>query len=286
MQYVNIHLSVLTGEAFVGCEPTDRATWLCLMAYCCGQENGGVIECCGDWADRRWQQLAKVTKQEVERAAALWRWVDGDLVVNFYPEQAEKEVRSKRRGATIVNRRRWGKKRKSESLSDPLSEGEVANESDPLSVSTRKGKGREGNEKEGKATEIPDEKTVLQFGTEWGGDMARAIPAGIPEGWLLAWYAWRCSPSAGAFPGDWQADLTRRFRGAFLSGDRRARKNGEKTAGVSASVVAVAESQRKAAARAELRELTQELDALQLAGAEIPSEKTERERELRKELSE
>lgn len=286
MEYVNLHRSVLDGAEFVGAEPVERATWLCLLAYCCGQENGGCIECCGDWADRRWQQLAKVTKAEVERAAALWRWVDGDLVVNFYPEDAEKVVRSKRRGGVIGNRRRWGKKRKSESHSESDSDGGSDAPSESDSESIMKGKGMEGNGKEGKATEIPDEKTVLQFGASWSGDMARAIPAGIPEGWLLAWYAWRCSPSAGSFPGDWQADLTRRFRSAFLSGDRRARKNGEKPAAVSASVAAVAESQRKAAARAELRELAQELDALQLAGAEIPSEKTVRERELRKELSE
>ena len=286
MEYLNLHRSVLDGAEFISATPAARSTWLCLLSYCCGQENGGVIEACQLWSDSTWQQVARVKKRDVFNGGGLWRWNGEHLEVSFYPLKSEKSVRAKRNGGAIGNARRWGSESLSESLSeshtDSLSDGEATRHAIPV----KKGKEMEGNEKEGKATEIPDELTVLKFGAEWGGDMARAIPAGIPEGWLLAWYAWRCSPAAGPFPGDWQADLTRRFRSAFLSGDRRARKNGEKTGAVSASVAAVADSQRRAAARAELRELTQELDALQLAGAEIPSEKTARERELRRELSE
>jgi hypothetical protein len=113
----------------------------------------------------------------------------------------------------------------------------------------------------------------------------------IPEGWALSWYAWRCSPAAGPFPIDWIADLTRRFKSGWVNGDPRTRvgieKKREKFGGeVSASVAEIAKQKRRQELNEELRELVDEIESLVQAGAEVPREKTGREREIRKEISE
>lgn len=93
MEWLNLHTSTLDSPAFLGSEPVDRATWLCLMRYCMGQENGGTIAGARAWGDRRWQQLVRVTLEEINRASELWSWDDaGALVVRFYPLDKQQEV--------------------------------------------------------------------------------------------------------------------------------------------------------------------------------------------------
>jgi len=106
MEWLNIHSSTIDSEEFIGCEPIDRATWLCLMRYCAGQENGGIIKNCKDWRDRRWQQTVRITAAEVGRTCPLWKWNGLDLVVEFYPVGKEKEVKAKRHGASLTNAQR------------------------------------------------------------------------------------------------------------------------------------------------------------------------------------
>jgi hypothetical protein len=153
----------------------------------------------------------------------------------------------------------------------------------------------ERNEMEGKGTdavaEIPSEESVLWAAKAYGGEMARGIPPVIPEGWALSWYAWRRSPAAGPFPIDWKSDLTRRFKSGWVNGDPRTRgvfgKNGAKnSAEVSASVAEIAKQKRRQELNEELRELVDEIESLVQAGAEVPREKTTREREIQKEISE
>ena len=66
MNWININTDTLRSEEYLGAEPVERATWLNLLAWCCAQENGGEIENCREWKDRKWQQLCGVTKTEVE----------------------------------------------------------------------------------------------------------------------------------------------------------------------------------------------------------------------------
>ena len=96
MNWLNIETATLDSEAFVGSEPTARGTWLCLLRFCAGQENGGIIKDSASWADRKWQQLARVTQDEVKADSALWWWVGDDLVLWAYPVEKEFEVREKR----------------------------------------------------------------------------------------------------------------------------------------------------------------------------------------------
>ena len=96
MDWLNLHTSILDSENVVGSDPVDRGSWLMLLRYCIGQENGGLIADCAAWKDRKWQQLARVTLAEVKRDSDLWRWVGADLVVWGYPLDKETQVKAKR----------------------------------------------------------------------------------------------------------------------------------------------------------------------------------------------
>lgn len=100
MIWLNIAVSVARSPEFIGSEPTQRSTWFSLMAYCAEQENGGVIRGCKDWKDRRWQQTAAVTLEEVNDTCDLF-WFDGDdLHVAFYPITREIQVAAGRAGGS------------------------------------------------------------------------------------------------------------------------------------------------------------------------------------------
>lgn len=96
MDWLNLHRSILSSEEFLGCDPVQRATWLCLLAYCSDQENGGTIRDAKSWGDRRWQQVVRVTISEVKSSCPLWAWVGEDLTVWAYPLDKEEEVRRNR----------------------------------------------------------------------------------------------------------------------------------------------------------------------------------------------
>lgn len=96
MNWLNLHTSTLDSEEFLGSDPVERGTWLCLQRYCIGQENGGVIADCAGWSDRKWQQLVRITKKEATRETALWSW-DGDTLILWgYPNDKEIEVKTNR----------------------------------------------------------------------------------------------------------------------------------------------------------------------------------------------
>jgi hypothetical protein len=110
MNWINIRVEFLQGEAFRGCEPTDRATWLCLLGYCHSQENRGVLVNCRDWPDRKWQQVVAVTKEEVNRVCGLWFWDGDDLVVREYPVEKQAEIAAKREAGKRRAANRWNTK--------------------------------------------------------------------------------------------------------------------------------------------------------------------------------
>lgn len=100
MIWLNIAVSVARSPEYIGSEPTQRSTWFSLMAYCAEQENGGVIRDCHEWKDRRWQQTAAVTLEEVQDGCDLF-WFEGDdLHVAFYPVNREAQVAAGRAGGS------------------------------------------------------------------------------------------------------------------------------------------------------------------------------------------
>lgn len=104
MNWLNLSVSIATSPEYIGAEPTQRGTWFSLIAYCALQENGGILPSCREWKDRRWQQTAGVTAEEIEATCDLY-WFDGDdLHVAFYPTSKQKQVESGRTGGHLGGR--------------------------------------------------------------------------------------------------------------------------------------------------------------------------------------
>jgi len=96
MEWLNIRLTQLSAPEYLRSDPTERATWLQLLAHCAGQENGGTIRDCADWKDRVWQQIAGVTLKEVKATCRLWTWEGTDLHIWGYPEEKERLIKFNR----------------------------------------------------------------------------------------------------------------------------------------------------------------------------------------------
>jgi len=160
MNYLNLHTDTLRSEDYLGCDPTERATWLNLMAWCASQENGGVIKNCAGWADRKWLQMCGITKKEVMLSCSLYSFNDTfDLTVAFYPSDKESEVVAKREIAKI-NGAKGGRPKKEKTI-EPLPVAEenrrrllagtsvgfsIETQTEPALESVREGKGKECNE--------------------------------------------------------------------------------------------------------------------------------------------
>lgn len=106
MNWLNIEVATIRRPEYVGADPCHRATWWNLLAYCAEQENGGIIENCGEWKCRRWQQTCGVTKDEVQSECDLWDANDGNVTVWGYPADKETEVKAKRKGGSNGGRKR------------------------------------------------------------------------------------------------------------------------------------------------------------------------------------
>ena len=111
MNWLNLEIRMLRAPAYMGSNPTERATWLNVLAYCAQQENGGRIEDAALWKDRQWQQMCGVTRREVTRPSKLLTWDGQDLVVWAFPLQKQKEVQARRRVA-VRNGKHGGRPRK------------------------------------------------------------------------------------------------------------------------------------------------------------------------------
>lgn len=148
MEWINLHASTLDSDEFLGSDPTERATWICLLRYCIGQENGGRIVGAADWSDRKWQQIVRVTAKEARAACALWTMEGKDLVVWSYPIDRENEVKKNREDGKRGGRppKGSGSKRENppviEQGTDPFDFAETEGEGEG------KGKGREGEARE------------------------------------------------------------------------------------------------------------------------------------------
>lgn len=108
MQWVNIQMATLRSPEYMGCDPVARATWLNVLSYCCEQENGGEIENCLEWKDRKWQQLCGVTLKEIHRSSPLLRWENSSLIVWRFPVEKQREIAKRRSIAHHASMKRWG----------------------------------------------------------------------------------------------------------------------------------------------------------------------------------
>jgi hypothetical protein len=151
MNWLNIEIKTLTSNEFLGSEPVDRATWICLLRYCAQQENGGKIKDCKEWKNRQWMQLAGITCEEINRKTMLWKWEGDSVTVWEYPTCKEKEIKAKRKAGRIT-----GKKNSSFSVSNSAS-------SSASSSALEKGKERKGIGKEKEIKEL-FESCWISFG--------------------------------------------------------------------------------------------------------------------------
>lgn len=167
MEWLNIHVSVLRSPEFIGSDPIERATWLCVLGYSVEQENGGRIVGAALWKDRQWQQACGVTAKEVRGSDRLLRADGNDILVNGYPTAKESQVRQARSVAYAGAMARWGKNgtgsnadRHAEKMPTGMPDGNA------------EGKGREG-----KGTGREQEEGRQDLFDQQAMDQARAIMA-------------------------------------------------------------------------------------------------------------
>lgn len=155
MNWINIHTAFIRSPEFIGAEPVERATWLCLLAYCCEQENGGTIAECDAWKCRRWQQTCGVSLEEVMNESELWEWTGKSLIVHSYPADKEREVSAKRKAGKLGGRPKTVEE-KTNVLAPEKPYGLPDGLPDGSNVLKRKGKERKGKEGErkGKGMEV------------------------------------------------------------------------------------------------------------------------------------
>lgn len=192
MNWLNIEIKTIRCPEYVGSEPTDRATWINLLVYCAEHENGGIIENCLDWKDRRWQQTCGVTKEEVTRESDLWSWSGSNLTIWAYPVEKEQEVKAKRLGGRIGGKASGeARKAKSSQTAQLEGSGEAPGEPQVEPEIERKGKERKGMEGERNAcvlnTAMPEDAFTSQASQNGVGTMLRleAKIQSLKPGWNL-----------------------------------------------------------------------------------------------------
>jgi|ERR1041385_3004827 hypothetical protein len=175
MHWLNIHTATLDSEDFICSEPVAQGTWLKLLRYCAGQENGGVICGAKGWSDRQWQNLVRATLKEVLRECRLWEWIGDDLKVKFYPADKELEIQAKRRAAESTHAKRHAKQ--------IAEQGAVREVEQP-------GKGKEGKEKEMEGKEGDSHSQSSYCGEAVIPSIEECIlwgqTAGVSEDWIRA----------------------------------------------------------------------------------------------------
>jgi len=84
MEYINMPLRCFRSNEYIEATIKQRGIWISLLAWCHQQRNGGIIEGCRSWGDRRWMQSCGVTAAEVANPCELFTWDGDDLIVFFY----------------------------------------------------------------------------------------------------------------------------------------------------------------------------------------------------------
>lgn len=104
MNFLYIHLSVLTTEPFLHASREQLGTWLLLYAYCASHENGGRIKNCRNWSPATW---SRVIGSDTPSDCPLWFWHNEDLVIVAYDKENQDLVQRKRKGGKKGAQRRW-----------------------------------------------------------------------------------------------------------------------------------------------------------------------------------
>lgn len=227
MNYLNLHTDTLKSDEFIGSEPVERATWICLLGWSCSQENSGVIRNCRDWNERKWQQLCGVTHDEVHAQSGLFEFDGDDLIIHYYPIDQEKEVIRKRRVAKKNGKLGGRPKNKKTNVGSKGGSdvgSDVGNQNTPISKPTSKSV-MKGKERKGKERETPplppkgdgDGVSPPKFEIptlDHARNFAASDPSMIPPDCVEAWHddrtslGWEKPKGQTVVPiKDWRADL-------------------------------------------------------------------------------
>lgn len=240
MEWLNLNTAVIDSPEFAMAEPAQIGTWLKLMRYCAGQENGGLIQGAKNWTARQWAGCVRVLPEDVT-TSPLWRWLGDDLMIAFYPAEREKLVKTRRAAGSDGGKAKTQAKTQA-SAANGLSGGrpkakvyEEKPNSPPENPIKPPAKTQattqatqpenpsnnptEGKRREGKGIEPPparEEGFVLPTEAEvlaWArGHSEPSIGASrVPDEWALDWWDFRMGKPE-TFPADWQGAAARKFR--------------------------------------------------------------------------
>lgn len=173
MNWLNLETKILHSPEYIGSDPVARATWLNVILWCAGQENGGCIEGAATWKDRQWQQTCGVTAREVQGASPLLI-IDGARVgVWSYPLDKELEVKAKRDAGRLGGVKSGASRSKHNPASASSTPSSSASSSGASSASTEgNGKEGEGNGKESPYSPPAGDVLVPELGLDSGDQTA------------------------------------------------------------------------------------------------------------------
>lgn len=239
MEWINLNTAIIDSPEFALAEPAQMGTWLRLLRYCAGQENGGVIAQAKRWTPRQWMACVRVLPEEVAECS-LWTWEGEDLVVHFYPADREKQVKNARAAGSEGGRAKTqaktqaakangllGGRPKSQisaenSVSHPENPSATPAETQADNPSETQKNPTEDKIREEKVIEdpparagefiIPTDEEVLAFARAYSCPSIGA--RAIPDEWMLDWHHFRLENPA-TYPADWQEASARRFRRDF-----------------------------------------------------------------------
>lgn len=154
-----------------------RGTWLSILRYCVGQENGGVIQGARLWNDRKWQQIAGVTLEEVQSVNRIYGFDGDDLRLEFYPAASEVKVKHNRRVG------------KAGGKASALARAQASAQAPAQAGASTEGKGREGKVMEGTPRACASGTSSGDIPTEAEFVAAFALLA-IPEDYLRDQFAY------------------------------------------------------------------------------------------------
>ena len=109
MNWINIHTSTISSPEFKGAEDKEQAAWILLLAWCCDQENSGVIKDAKSWKPKKWQTVCGVSSEVVYDESELWHFEGDDLHVHFYPIEHQEKAKTSRE-----NGKRGGRPKKTQ----------------------------------------------------------------------------------------------------------------------------------------------------------------------------
>lgn len=96
MNWINLRTELLRSHEFAVAKKGAIETWLRVLAYCCEQENGGVIRGSLAWSNEVWLRSMTLSKHEVIDAHPLIQEEGDGYRIVGYPQSKQAEIEAKR----------------------------------------------------------------------------------------------------------------------------------------------------------------------------------------------